>query len=428
VVLYEVLAGVLPFGPETLRNAGLNEIQRTIREVDPPTPAVRIVALGEQGIAIAKHRQCDVATLCRLLRAELEWIPLKAMRKDRVERYRAATEMADDIRNYLSGRALLAGPESTRYRFNKFLRRHGRFLTGGGLLILLGVGAGALLNAQLAIGLLSILVSAVFSTTVWFLFRRTQRAEKQAAMRRVDAEQARDAAERAREAAERATAAEAAARASAEESAARAREEAVKSAQVARFLREMLASVDPSQSPGGDTTLLRDILDRTAQRVESGLTGNPEVEASVRDVIGKTYMALGHYSQSEPQLLTALELRRRTLGPDHLELAESLNDLGTLLQEQGKLGEAEPLYREALAMRRRLLGDTNSVVAESLNNLAGLLYAKQEFAAAEPLFREALTMNQKLLGDEHREVATNLNNLAVVLHQQRKFSQAELPM
>ncbi|MCP4450602.1 MAG: hypothetical protein GY809_04020, partial [Planctomycetes bacterium] len=54
----------------------------------------------------------------------LEWIPLKAMRKDRTRRYRSAAEFADDIGNYLSDRPLLAGPESTAYRLRKALHKH----------------------------------------------------------------------------------------------------------------------------------------------------------------------------------------------------------------------------------------------------------------------------------------------------------------
>ena len=44
-----------------------------------------------------------MANLFKRLHKELEWTPLKAMRKDCVERYCFASEMSDDIQNYLSG-------------------------------------------------------------------------------------------------------------------------------------------------------------------------------------------------------------------------------------------------------------------------------------------------------------------------------------
>ena len=55
------------------------------------------------------------------LSQELEWIPLKAMRKDRTRRYRSAAEFSDDIHNYLTDVPLIAGPESRHYRFRKLL-------------------------------------------------------------------------------------------------------------------------------------------------------------------------------------------------------------------------------------------------------------------------------------------------------------------
>lgn len=124
VVLYELLTGVLPFDEETLRSAALGEIQRIIREVEPPRPSTRLSALGERARKIAESRRTDHVALAKRLRSELEWIPLKALRKDRNRRYRSASEFADDVQNYLRGRPLIAGPESIAYRLRKFLGRH----------------------------------------------------------------------------------------------------------------------------------------------------------------------------------------------------------------------------------------------------------------------------------------------------------------
>lgn len=46
------------------------------------------------------------------------------MRKECTERYRSASEFADDIKNCLKGAPLLAGPPSTAYRLKKFVRRN----------------------------------------------------------------------------------------------------------------------------------------------------------------------------------------------------------------------------------------------------------------------------------------------------------------
>jgi hypothetical protein len=95
-----------------------------ICQEEPKTPSTRLTALGEEAKSIAEDRRTDVASLARRLHRELEWIPLKAMRKDRTRRYRSASELADDIRNYLAGNPLIAGPETASYRVRKFMWKH----------------------------------------------------------------------------------------------------------------------------------------------------------------------------------------------------------------------------------------------------------------------------------------------------------------
>ncbi len=123
-VLYELLTGVLPFDSETLREGGIEHIRHVIREENPKTPSTRLTSLGERAASVAHNRHTQVGTLARRLHKELEWIPLKAMRKERSRRYRSAAELADDIQNYLDGAPLSAGPESTLYLVSKFVARN----------------------------------------------------------------------------------------------------------------------------------------------------------------------------------------------------------------------------------------------------------------------------------------------------------------
>jgi serine/threonine protein kinase len=125
VILYELLSGKLPFDPQTLRSKGYSEIQRIIREEDPPRPSTRLTTIDDGStIDIAVARQTTIDSLSNALRRELEWIPLKALRKDRTERYSSAEALAEDVRRYLRGDALEAGPETASYRMRKFIRRN----------------------------------------------------------------------------------------------------------------------------------------------------------------------------------------------------------------------------------------------------------------------------------------------------------------
>ncbi len=138
VVLYELLAGQLPFDSAALRSKGFEAIRQMLREEAAPRPSARLAAKSErEANEIAARRQSVRSQLIRELRQELEWIPLQAMKKDRVERYGSPSDMARDIRNYLDGRPLEAGPESTRYRVAKFLKRHRAAAAGGGIVALL---------------------------------------------------------------------------------------------------------------------------------------------------------------------------------------------------------------------------------------------------------------------------------------------------
>ena len=124
VVLYQLLAGALPFDSDTLREGGVNHFRRVICEQEPETPGTRLKNMGEEAETVAQKRQTNTTSLTKRLHRELEWIPLKAMRKDRTRRYRSAAEFADDIENYLRGAPLIAGPESMTYRIGKFVQRH----------------------------------------------------------------------------------------------------------------------------------------------------------------------------------------------------------------------------------------------------------------------------------------------------------------
>jgi WD40 repeat protein len=151
VLLYELLAGVLPFDRRAFEGGGLARIQQTIREEEPKPPSTRLTSLGEKAKAIAEHRRTQLITLARCLQRELEWIPMKAIRKDRTRRYRSASELADDIQNYLNGAPLIAGPESSAYRVKKFVRKHAGSVTMAALVavaIILGLVASIVMGCR----------------------------------------------------------------------------------------------------------------------------------------------------------------------------------------------------------------------------------------------------------------------------------------
>jgi hypothetical protein len=151
VLLYVLLTGILPFDSDTLRTGGIDHVRQVIRETDPKTPSTRLTKLGDKSQEIAENRRTEIRTLAKHLKKELEWIPLKAMRKERSERYRSASEFADDIENYLNEAPLIAGPLSNVYRLKKFLRRH-KALVGGVAAVLVVSVIGTIVSVVFALG------------------------------------------------------------------------------------------------------------------------------------------------------------------------------------------------------------------------------------------------------------------------------------
>jgi serine/threonine protein kinase/Flp pilus assembly protein TadD len=123
VLLYELLTGTTPFDKGRLHQAGYDELRRIIREEEPPKPSTRISTMGQTATAVSTQRQSDPKRLGQFFRAELDWIVMKCLEKDRNRRYETANSLARDIQRYLNDEPVQACPPSAWYRFRKFARR-----------------------------------------------------------------------------------------------------------------------------------------------------------------------------------------------------------------------------------------------------------------------------------------------------------------
>jgi serine/threonine protein kinase len=125
VLLYELLTGRLPFDPKTLLQAGIDEIRRIIREVDPPKPSTNLSTLGDSDRAhVARARNTDAEKLSMLLRGDLDWIVMRCLEKDRSRRYETPNALAADIERHLKNEPVVARPPSRGYRLERLIRRN----------------------------------------------------------------------------------------------------------------------------------------------------------------------------------------------------------------------------------------------------------------------------------------------------------------
>ena len=97
----------------------------------------------------------------------------------------------------------------------------------------------------------------------------------------------------------------------------------------------------------------------------------------------------GKYDRAEIVAKKALEIAEKNVGPNHLDVASSLNNLAELYVTQGKYAQAEPLHKQALAIKTKALGPNHPHVAQGLENLAELYRATNRKEEAEKLEQRA---------------------------------------
>ena len=133
----------------------------------------------------------------------------------------------------------------------------------------------------------------------------------------------------------------------------------------------------------------------------------------------------GRYKEAIPIAKRSLAIHEKALGPEHLDVGASLNNLAVLYYDLGAYQKAEPLFKRALAINEKALGLEHPHVAASLNNLAVFYCYLGDYAKAEPLYKRALAINKKAFGPEHPDVAGNLNGLAALYYDIGAYQKAE---
>jgi eukaryotic-like serine/threonine-protein kinase len=403
VLLYELLVGMVPFGPEFVREHGVEAYLHALREKELTRPSTQLGALGEAAVAAAQERGTEPFALARLLRGDLDWIVLKAMEKDRTRRYSSAAELAADVHRHLNHEPVLASPPSTLYRVRKFVRRHR-----------VGVAATAVIAVAL--------VAGIVGTTAGLL--RAVRAERHA------------------------------------------RREAETARQVTGFLVDLFQVSDPDKARGSRITA-REILDEGAGRIRRELADQPLVKARLMGTMGEVYNGLGLHTEAEALLREALSIQEARPGRGDRELVKSLNSLALLLINEGKYAEARSLAERALSVGLKTLGGNDDDVAWSMYNLGansmlagdhdqgeqlqrgalavfrqhpessqrgiswclndlGLAHLlREEHLEALPLLEEAAKIKEAMLGPDSPDLAITLNNIGYVLAMLDEFDRAE---
>ncbi len=461
VLLYELLTGTTPFSGRDLRSAAHAEIQRIIREVEPPKPSTRLSANADSIASVAARRQTDPRRLGTIIRGELDWIVMKALDKDRGRRYGTASDLAADVRRHLAGEAVLAAPPGTLYLFRKFLRRHRLQVS---------------MAAIVALSLLAGLAGTAWQAKVASDLAVAARAAEAEATRARDAERAR----------------------------------ADELALVSDFQAGMLAQVDPNlagarlmedlrrrfadaltraavpeserselesefgrqlamvNATDAATSLIDETILRPAVRaIDARFAEKPLIDAQLRQALAELYHMLGRvdlamplqesalstrqrllgaddpltllsthntavllraqgkFAEAETFARQAVDRRRVQLGPEHEHTLVSMHVLGSILFDQGRMDEADRLTREVAETSRRTLGEDHPSTVFYVNGHGALLASRGRYAEAEPFLRSGLEQSRRVHGADHDYTLKAIQNLAIVLRSNKKMTEAE---
>jgi eukaryotic-like serine/threonine-protein kinase len=146
VLLYELLAGVLPFENRAYVGWALYA-QHVARHA--PVPSARFAGLDTaERERVAATRQADPASLQRQLRGDLDWIVMRALEKERDRRYETANGFAMDLERFLASEPVSAGPPGAAYRARKFVRRHRAGVAFAAVLAMLLIGFAGAMGVQ----------------------------------------------------------------------------------------------------------------------------------------------------------------------------------------------------------------------------------------------------------------------------------------
>ena len=361
VVLYELLVGALPFDPRELREAGLLEIHRRIRDEEPSKPSTRVSSLDDASVTAAARRQTDPMRLVGELRGDLDWITIKAMAKDRSCRYGSPADLSADIGRYLADEPVEATPPSAAYRLRKFARRHRIGVAATTVLTVMLIGFGIAMVVQTA-----------------RIARERDRANREA--------------EAARE--------------------------------VSSFLTGLFEVSAPSEALGNAITA-REMLDEGVARISTELRGQPLTQAQLMATMGDVYSRLGLYESAAPLLEQALSSRRDLLGVDAPETLASMGDLVALHVERGRYELAEQLAAETLELQRTALGDDHLETLESMRYVALAQSGQGRYDDAAAGLGSVVETLLRVVGDDHEATLRAINTLAAVNQNQGRFEDAD---
>lgn len=374
VVLYELLTDRLPV------------------DVSGPLPQV-----------VDRIRNARIETpssLSSRVTAELDWVVMRTMEKDRERRYGSVSELAADLRRYLAGEAVLARPPSRGYLIRNYVARHRVQAT--------------------AISVLALALIGWAATASYLLFDANQ-AREDVQLRKEHLQIAQDFFEQTIFSVD------------ATEQGPETRMVDVLHAAAQRLESTVLpdeVAVTLNQSMGGTFYGLgafetaREQLEE-ALRLGERVEGFPDEERFViLTNLAYTYRELGRWKEALQSAREAFEGRRSLHG---LHAEDTLNSgliYATLLASVGDADQATDLVEACLEAAEASFGAGSKETLHFLRVEAALCESRGDLARAESLSRRVARGFESLEGESHPRTIEALTGLASLLARREEYEEA----
>ena len=402
VLIYRLLSGRHPYAVDGRSHYEINE---AIREQEPKRPST-VVAHAQEARgakdgpgqptpeAMSQRRGSDPGKLRRRLAGDLDYIVLKALRKEPRERYGSVFQFSEDIRLHLEGLPVSARAGTLRYRGVKFVRRHRWGLA-------------------MAVAFLSLILG--FTVALGLQFARTLEEHNRATM-------SRDLFVEILESTDHQTEAE--------------------DIHVEDVIQRGVDLFD--ESFRGELAVQANVLDSLGRIFTSRgqyHRAEPLLEASLRirrqtlgsdhwlvaeSLINQAHLkgSMGEYELAESLSAKGLAILRQRYHQPHRQLAKAINTHASQLYYQGEHDAAELLYREALEMKIELYGEVHLEVATSFSQMGTVRRAKKDHETARRNYQRALDIRKALLPLRHPKLALSYNLIGSLLASRRDCDEA----
>lgn len=137
---------------------------------------------------------------------------------------------------------------------------------------------------------------------------------------------------------------------------------------------------------------------------------HPDLVLVINDLT-RIYLRRSDHAAAEPLLLRLLDMKR-SKGDDHPEVATVLATLAAVRQALGLHESAEQLWRRVIEIRERTLAPNHFAIATALEHFGDACAARGNFRDALAGFQRAHTIRERTLGSEHSSLRSCRERIA----------------